>query len=149
MIIADVNLEDLDKMEPLELGGPVVGTVERFKPINLLNVPQALIGVEDFLPGTITHWAFWHDEVQYVIRGEAEVTYTLVPNHDKIDTVRIGPGKVYLILSGTRVSFKVTSEEPYTHLCVVMPRYHYDRWLLKKEYDGISLAEYRKQMGQT
>lgn len=148
MIVADVNLADLDKMEPMVFGGPMVGSVERFKPINLINVPQALIGVEDFLPETTTNWVFWHDEVQYIIRGEAEVTYTLVPNHAKVNTVRIGPGQVYLILSGTRASFKVTSKEPYTHLAVIMPRYHYDKWLLKQDYEGISLTDYRQQMGQ-
>ncbi|MBI2869804.1 MAG: hypothetical protein HYX96_08275 [Chloroflexi bacterium] len=148
MIIADVDLEKLAKTPPMDFGGPIVGTVQRFTPNNLINLPQTLIGVEDFLPGSTVDWVFWHDEVQYILQGEADVTYTLVPNHDKVNTVHIGPGKVYIILNGTRATFKVTSKEPYTHLCVISPRYHYDRWLLKKEFEGVSLAEYRQRMGQ-
>jgi hypothetical protein len=43
-------------------------------------------------------------------------------------------GDTYLILNGTRATFRVTSEVPYLHACVIMPRYHLDKWLLREEY---------------
>ena len=142
MLIANVNPADLDGVEPLVCGGPIVGTTERFPLKIYINDTKATVGVENFLPGDTVHWAFYHDEFQYILQGEAEVSYTLVPNHDKVNTVRIKKGQACLILNGTRATFKVLSKEPYTHLFVIMPRYNMDRWLLKGEYDGIPLAEY-------
>tara|TARA_Y100000310_G_scaffold205596_1_gene205968 strand:+ start:11 stop:490 length:480 start_codon:yes stop_codon:yes gene_type:complete len=149
MFVTNVNPQDLDGVEPIELGGPIVGTVERFPFKALINTPQALVGIENFLPGSTIHWAFWHDEVQYILQGQAEITYTLVPNHNKVNKILVDKGQACLILSGTRATFKVLSEEPYTHLSVIMPRYNYDRWLLKEEYEGLSLATYIKQAAQT
>lgn len=146
MLIADVNPKDLEGVEPLEFGGPIVGTTERFSLKALINVPQATVGIEDFLPGTTVHWAHFHDEVQYILQGEVEATYTLVPDHSKVNTVRIKAGQSVLILNGTRATYKVLSKEPYSHLFVIMPRYHFDKWLLKQEYDGIPLSEYRQRM---
>ena len=147
MIVADVNPADLKGLK-MEFGGPIVGTVANFPLKPLLNVPQALIGIEDFLPGSTNHWAFWHDEAQYILQGEAEVTYTLVPDHRKVNTIRIKAGQTYLIISGTRATFRVLSKEPYTHLFVIMPRYNYDRWLLKGEYEGVPLSDYIEQRKQ-
>lgn len=148
MIIANVNPEDLTGEKVQEFGGPIVGNVERFRLKALINVPQALVGIEDFLPGSVVHWAFWHDEVQYIIQGQAEITYTLPPNHRKVNTIVVGKGQTYLVLNGTRATFKILSKEPYTHLFVVMPRYNYDRWLLKEEYDGTPLSTYVPRTGQ-
>ena len=145
MLIADINPDDLKGVEPLICGGPIVGTTSRFPIKVLVNDSRATIGIEDFLPGDTVHWSFFHDEVQYILQGEAEVTYTLIPNHDKVNTVRIKKGQAYLILNGTRATFRVLSKEPYTHLWVVMPRFELDRWLRKREYDGIPLNEYIEQ----
>ena len=145
MLIADINPDDLKGVEPLVCGGPIVGTTSRFPVKILVNDARATIGIEDFLPGDTVHWAFFHDEFQYILQGEVEVTYTLIPNHDKVNTVRIKKGQAYLILNGTRATFKVLSKEPYTHLWVVMPRFELDRWLRKREYDGIPLNEYIEQ----
>ena len=145
MIVADVNPADLENIEPIVCGGPIVGTTTRFPLKVLINDPRATIGIEDFLPGETIHWSFYHNEVQYILQGEAEITYTLVPNHDKVNTIRIGKGQTCLILNGTRATFKVLSKEPFTHLFVIMPRYEMERWLLKREYDGVPLNEYIEQ----
>lgn len=147
MFVTDVNPAEFEGLEMPEWGGPIIGTTQQFIMKALVNVPQALIGIEDFMPGSTVNWAFWHDEFQYILRGEAEITYTLVPDHSKVNTVRIKAGQCYLILNGTRATFKVLSKEPYTHFWVNMPRYHYDRWILKQEYDGVPLSTYRQQLG--
>ncbi|MBI2869559.1 MAG: hypothetical protein HYX96_07030 [Chloroflexi bacterium] len=149
MYIADVvNPADLDGVEPTIVGGPIVGTVERFPLKIFFNAPEGTVGIENFLPGVETHWAFFHNEFQYIVQGEAEISYTLVPNHDKVNTVTIKKGQCYLILNGTRATFRVKSKEPFTHLFVIMPRYNMDKWLLKREYDGVPVAEYMKKIGR-
>ncbi len=146
MFVANVDPKELDGMEPGEFGGPIAGTVEHFLPGKpYINIPQAMIGIENFLPGTTVNWVFFHDEAQYILQGEAEITYTLLPDHTKVNKIVVGKGQVCLILNGTRATFKVLSKEPYTHLSFIMPRYHIDRWLLKQEYDGIPLSTYIEQ----
>lgn len=142
MFICNISPDELANVEPIVCGGPVVGTLERFKMKMHVNRPEGSIGIEDFLPGSEVHWAFFHHEFQYILQGEAEVAYTLVPNHDKVVKTTIKKGQACLILSGTRATFKVTSKEPYTHLWVVMPRFDMDRFLLKREYEGTSVQEY-------
>ena len=68
-----------------------------------------------------------------------------MPNHDKVLKTTIKKRQAYLILLGTRATFKVTSKEPYSHLWVAMPRFEMDRYLLKREYGGIPIQEYFKQ----
>ncbi len=146
MFICNIDPNELANVEPIVCGGPMVGTLERFKVKVHINRPEGTIGIEDFLPGTETHWAFFHHEFQYILQGEAEVTYTLVPNHDKVVKTTIKKGQAYLILLGTRATFKVTSREPYTHLWVAMPRFDMDRYLLKREYEGIPVQDYVEQV---
>ena len=149
MIVSKIKVEDLIGMPLREHGGPAVGMVERFAGLPLINVPQALAGIEMFPAGATVHWAFWENEVQMVLQGEAEITYTLPPNHKKVNKITVSPGHLYLILNGSRLSFKIISKEPFVHLGVMMPRYTYDRWLLKEEYEGTPLNEYVQDKGET
>jgi len=120
---------------PLEaFGGPEVGSKEQFKVQFLVNDPRGIIANEAFLPGTTVRWAFWQDEVHVIQGGEAEVSFTLPPNHHKVVTKIFRKGDAYLILNGTRATFKVAPGEPYLHVCIMMPRMEYARWQLKGEY---------------
>lgn len=120
--------------KPLQsFGGPEVGTQEQFKVSFLVNDPKGIIAYEAFLPGTTVRWAFWHDEIHIIIGGEAEVEFTVAPNHGKIGTRKYAKGDAYLILNGTRATFRVTSPDPYLHVCVMMPRTEYARWQVKEE----------------
>ncbi len=83
--------------------------------------PGATTGVEDFRPGDEVEWNFYHDEVQYIIKGKAEITYSLPPVHRKWYKTSAEEGCVYLIPRGARVKFKVIGNDPYRHLFVVMP----------------------------
>lgn len=71
-----------------------------------------------------TSWTFTDDEVQYGIKGKAEITYTSPPWHssESKTTIIVGEGDLYLIPKGTRWTRKVISNEPYLHLCVIIPK---------------------------
>lgn len=83
--------------------------------------PGATTGVEDFRSGDEVEWSFYHDEVQYILKGKAEITYSLPPLHRRWYQTEASEGCVYLIPRGARVKFKVIGDEPYRHLFVVMP----------------------------
>jgi hypothetical protein len=129
------NIDDArrDGIPKWDLGGPIVGTSEITYLKVMLNEPQAFIALEDWPSGSESNWAFWHDEIHLVLDGEAEITYTLPPNHTKVQSRNCGKGSVYIILAGTRARWRVVSETPYSHMCFVMPRYEYDKRLLREE----------------
>ena len=126
-----IYYQEMEKLEIIELGGSVVGEKEKVRLRRLINDPAGTVSVEDFLPGSEMRWAFWHDEIHFVLSGRAEISYTLPPSHTNIRKRITEQGDTYLILNGSRLTFKVLSNEPYRHLCVIMPRYHYEKWLLE------------------
>jgi mannose-6-phosphate isomerase-like protein (cupin superfamily) len=134
MFFCTLDEEALAASTEHQFGGPIVGTKERMRTQFLVNDPAGVIAFESFAPGDTVNWAFFHAETHVVLRGEAEITYTLPPNHNKIKTATARAGMAYLILNGTRARFRVTSAEPYVHVCVIMPRYHLEKYLLREEY---------------
>jgi len=126
-----MNSARLDEQNLLDseirvFGGSRVGDEERFQVEFVLNDPRAAIAHEAFLPGSTVNWAFWHDEVHVVTRGTAEVTYTLAPNHRKQIRQTFQAGDTYVIPDGARVRFEI-GDEPYVHICVIMPRVEYSK----------------------
>lgn len=126
MIAAHLDEARLLESEIRTFGGPRVGDEESFQVDFVLNDRRAAIAHEAFLPGTTVNWAFWHDEVHIVTRGSAEVTYTLAPNHRTEVTKTYRAGDTYLIPDGARVRFEI-GDEPYVHICVIMPRFEYSK----------------------
>ena len=129
MIFGRLDSQKLERTPIVEFGGPSVSTSAgpvRFT--TLVNVPEAWIGLEDFLPGTEHRWAYHYNEVQLVLGGKAEITYTLGADPNKVFQAVAQKGDTYLIPCGTRAIFKVVSDEPYRHYWVIMPRYHYEKW---------------------
>ena len=135
MIGAHLDDDELLGTEELVFGGPIVGSEERFKVQFLVNDRRATIAYEAFAAGSTVNWAFWHDEVHVIRGGEAEVTYTLGPNHRKQVTRTYRQGDTYLIPNGARAQFRVTSSTPYLHVCVIMPRFEYSRDERLDSYD--------------
>lgn len=123
MIGARLDAEALLQSPMESFGGPLVGTEERFQVQWLVNDRRASIAYEAFPGKSTVNWAFWHDEVHVITGGEAEVTYTIAPNHRQVRTATFGPGAVYLIPSGARARFDIVSDEPYLHICLIMPRF--------------------------
>jgi mannose-6-phosphate isomerase-like protein (cupin superfamily) len=129
MVFAKINTEELDKAPVIEFGGPIVGTKSGpLKLVSLINVPEAWIGIEDFIPGTKHSWAYHYNEVQLVLEGKAEIIYTLAANPNRIFKATVAKGDTYIIPTGARVTFHVISKEPFRHYWVIMPRFPYEKW---------------------
>ena len=129
MIISKLNAEGLDKAPVIEYGSPLVGTTSGPTKLNMvINVPEAQVGVEDFLPGEEMHWAFFYNEVHLILEGKAEVTYTLPANPNKVFKAVVEKGDTCLIVCGTRATWKVISKETFRHYFVIMHRYHFEKW---------------------
>lgn len=86
-----------------------------------INQPNCQIIVEDFLPGTEFDWVFTHDEMQYCISGEMEVTVWLPPLYTEEVKAHITPGTVYSYPVGARKHVKVLGDQPMRHICFCPP----------------------------
>lgn len=126
MKVARLDETRLLASDPQMFGGSRVGDTETFQVEFLVNDPRGTIAHEAFPAGSTVNWAFWHDEVHVVTRGQARVTYTLGPNHRKQVEKTFQAGDAYLIPAGARVRFEI-GEEPYVHVCVIMPRFDYSK----------------------
>ena len=84
--------------------------------------PEALVAIEDFAAGDTLRWRFWHTEVHFILKGKAEITYTLGPWHDEKKTFSIEAGDCYVIPRAAELEFKVSPEGPLRKFCVVMPK---------------------------
>lgn len=86
-----------------------------------INQPNCQIIVEDFMPGQEFEWTFTHDEMQYCLSGEMELTVWLPPLYqEKIETT-ITAGTLYTYPVGARKRVRVTSDVPVRHLCFCPP----------------------------
>ena len=127
---------DIDKMKditPDEVGGFRPGTICKVVQDTLINEPQAIVILEDMLPGEEVEWAFTYNEAQYIMGGKVEVTYTVAPWNRKVGKKILEAGDVCLFFTGDRVVFKVLSDEPLRHLCFIMPRPRWEKWQIKEE----------------
>jgi uncharacterized cupin superfamily protein len=86
-----------------------------------LVTPQGMLAVEDFASGETIRWIFFHDEWHYILKGKAELTYSLPPWHDEQKTMTVEAGEAYFIPCGADITFKIVSKEPYRKMLVVMP----------------------------
>jgi quercetin dioxygenase-like cupin family protein len=86
-----------------------------------INQPNCQIIVEDFMPGDEFDWVFAHDEMQYCMSGEMEVTVYLPPLYTEVVTAHIKPGTVYSYPVGARKHVKVIGDKPFRHICFCPP----------------------------
>ena len=97
------------------------GTYLAFRKNNII-AANGVCMLEDFLPGETMFWFFPGDEIQYIVKGRAEMTYSLAgTSHTEQKTVNIEPGDCYLIPMGARVTWKVAPGSVLRHLCFLMP----------------------------
>ncbi|MFC2031843.1 cupin domain-containing protein [Chloroflexota bacterium] len=89
---------------------------------NMIVTANGICGLEDFLPGESIFWFFPNDEIQYIVKGKAEMTYSLAgTSHTEQKTMDLEPGDCYLIPRGARVTWKVAPGDPLRHLAFLMP----------------------------
>ncbi len=94
----------------------------RYKAVNGgVSEPACQINFEDFFKGPDVLWTVPHDEVHYVTKGRAEITYHLPPLMRDGGKVVAEAGDVYLIPRGTHIVWRVLSDEPFRHLCICYP----------------------------
>lgn len=98
----------------------------RFRAVNTgIDEPACQVNFEDFYKGPDIVWSLFHDEVQVVLKGRAEIEYWLPPLMIEHGKVVAEPGSVYLLPRGCRVIWRVLSEEPFRHLCITYPNPSY------------------------
>ena len=84
--------------------------------------PDANVGLQGFPAGEIGIWRFWHPEVHYVLRGKAEISYSLPAFHLEKKTMKVEPYDCYVVPRGADLEFKVEPGETLRTLYVGMPK---------------------------
>ena len=93
-----------------------------YKAVNCgIKQPACQINFEDFVKGPDIVWVMPHDEVHVVTKGTAEITYHLPPLMRETGTVTAKPGSVCFLPRASRIVWRVTSDEPFRHLCICFP----------------------------
>jgi uncharacterized cupin superfamily protein len=83
---------------------------------------EALVTMEDFGAGEEISWFFPEPEIQYILRGKAEMTYSLgATSHTETKKATVQAGDCYIIPAGARCHWKVSPESPLRKFCVIMP----------------------------
>ena len=82
---------------------------------------EAVVLLEKFPAGETMRWAFWFDEVHYILAGKAEMTYLLPSSRFSVEKkMTVQAGDTYLIPKGADITWKVDPSEPFFHYCVIM-----------------------------
>ena len=114
-----VSNSDLDTAPTFEF--PFIAG-SKFKAVNCgISEPSTQINFEDFLPGPDIVWSMFHDEIQYVTSGRAEIEFHLPPLMAETGKVIAEPGCIYLLPRGARIVWRVLGNEPFRHLCICVP----------------------------
>ena len=108
------NREDVDFTK-------VETTVGNIYMKRLLREPAGHLTLEEFRPGEDVAWPFWHHEVHVIVSGRAELTVASPPALKTNETFLTEAGDAYMIHRGDVIRFRVMSDEPYRHLCIVIP----------------------------
>jgi len=78
--------------------------------------------LEDLAPGQQLFWFFPKDEIHHVVKGEADITYSLAgTSHTEKKNAHLSAGDWYIVPAGARVTWKVTSTSPLRLLWLTMP----------------------------
>jgi len=68
-------------------------------------------------------WCLYHSEVYIVQRGSARVSVSFAPAFNEIKEFEVGPGDIFYFPLGTKLTFEVTSKEPWVYLAVAVPSF--------------------------
>lgn len=103
--------------------------------------PEALVALESFPAGKTTRYMFWHNEVQYIVEGKAELTYSLPITRFSVEKkLVVQKGDAYVIPCGADIKFAVDPSGPLQKLCVAMPgpaRYRPDLMPAEARFPGL------------
>lgn len=112
---------------------------------NVIWKPEALVALESFPAGQVTRYTFWHNEVQFIMDGEATLTYSLPITRFSIEKeLHVKKGDAYVIPVGADIKFAVSAAGPLQKLCVAMPgpaRYRPDLMPPSARFPGLGMRE--------
>jgi len=121
--LARINPREIRKVRLDPDIGPIVkikslsGNIGNYGPESLIFGQGVGGGLEDFMPGEEISWSFVAGEFHYILRGEADITYSLAStSHTERKTMHAAPGDFYYIPPGARLKFKIAPGENYVHL---------------------------------
>ena len=78
--------------------------------------------VEELAPGTELFWFFPKDEIHHVLKGEADITYSLAgTSHTEKKNAHLTPGDWFIAPAGARITWNVISPGPFRYLWLTMP----------------------------
>ena len=93
----------------------------KFKIFTVINEPAAQVVFEDWFKGNDTQWSAWTDEIHIAFQGSAEITIWEPPDlENKITAIAEAPC-IYLIPIGSRIKWKILSDEPFRHIAIDIP----------------------------
>ncbi|MFC2032440.1 cupin domain-containing protein [Chloroflexota bacterium] len=89
---------------------------------NRIHTANGTFGWEEYPPGETMFWFFPTDQVHYIIKGRAEMTYSLAgTSHTEQKTIMLEPGDAYVVPRGSRIAWKVAPGEGLRHIGIQMP----------------------------
>ncbi|MFC2031841.1 cupin domain-containing protein [Chloroflexota bacterium] len=89
---------------------------------NMVLTANGMAGLIAFPAGETMFWFFPNEELHYIVKGTAKITYSLAgTSHTEQKTFTVEPGDCYLVPRGARVTWEVGPDEPLKHLDFLMP----------------------------
>jgi len=114
-----VDDDDLDSLEPqaVEFLG---GSLQRMCGVGI-DEPCCQVVFEDFFPGGEYPWTTWVDQIDFVTKGKAEITFYQPPSLEEKRTIIVEAPCIYLIPRGTPLVWKVLGDEVFRHFSFDIP----------------------------
>ena len=108
---------------------------------NMIWKPEARVGLENNLVGQVARYAFWHDEVLFILGGKAELIYSMPCTRFSVEKrMTVEKGDALVIPCGADVEFKVEPGGPLEKFFVSMPappRYRSDLMPPEARWPGL------------
>ena len=70
---------------------------------------------------TLRDWCLYHNEIYIVQKGSAKCTVSFAPTFSETKEFGVGPGDVFYLPLGTKLTFEVGLKEPWVYLAVTVP----------------------------
>ncbi len=100
----------------------VSGNLYLYTTANVLRRANAALVMLGFGVGETVTWMFPYDEFHWVVKGKAEMTYSLAgTGHTERKKATIQEGDIYLIPRGARITWKVGPDGPVRLVGIIMP----------------------------
>ena len=117
------NMKELLESSPAKKIKTLSGNIYAYGPEAGFRYANGAAVMEDFGAGETIFWAFPLDnEVHIILKGKAEVTYSLEgTNHTEEKKMIVEEGDIYLIPRGARMTWRIDPNGPLRKLCIVMP----------------------------